>query len=155
MIDLITAAAVEVATNADDREWSVARPSRSVSAVRAASTWPAKWRPWAACVLDRESGGTLDRPQSGVAAQNPSGAAGRWQMMPAWQRGGPYMAKQRLIRHGVSRQQANAVREWMHRHPITTWPGLYQDIVAIEAVERGGWRHWTLPGSRCQGLVPR
>lgn len=39
MIELITAAAVEAATDDRDRELSVARPSRSVSAVRDANKW--------------------------------------------------------------------------------------------------------------------
>lgn len=150
---LIASAALMMPTETTSREWNVSHPSTSVSVLREATTWPKRWRPWAACVLDRESGATLDRPQSGVGARNPSSsAAGRWQMLSPWHHGGPYMAADRLKRYGATKAQARKVREWMHDHPITRWPGLYQDLVAIEAVDRGGWRHWT--GHTCNALVP-
>lgn len=154
MLDLITAAAVEVAAD-NDRELSVARPSRSVSAVREASRVPSRWRAFASCVLHRESGATLDRPQSGVGAQNPSStAAGRWQMLSAWQSGGAWNVQKRLIRYGVSRPQAIKVRVHLQRTPIHRWHGVWQDMAAFEALEHGGWRAWA-NGDRCDGLVPR
>lgn len=151
--ELIASAVLMMPTADNDREWAVNRPSRSVSVVREAAAVPPKWRRFAACVLDRESGGTLDRPQSGVGARNPSSsAAGRWQMLRPWNHGGPYMARDRLVRFGATKAQAKAVRVWMQQHPITQWPGLYQDLVAFEALERGSWRHWS--GHTCNGLVP-
>lgn len=150
MLDTILNAAVEVAADNTDRQWAAARPDRSVSAVRDASHVPSRWRAFASCVLHRESGATLDRPQSGAGALNASGAAGRWQFMPAWRRGLPYMVKDRLIRHGVSRPQATKVRIWLTEHPIQQWPGVYQDMGAFEVMERGGAFHWRLAGSKCE-----
>lgn len=154
MIDTIIGAAVEAATTDSDRELSVARPSRSVSAVREASRVPARWRAFATCVLHRESGATLDRQQSGVGALNASGAAGRWQMMPPWRSGGPWNVQKRLIRYGADRKQAVKVRVYLSRTPIHRWHGVWQDMAAFEALEHGGWRAWA-NGDRCDGLVPR
>jgi len=147
-------AAVEAASNADDRQFAVERPSRSVSAVRRASEF-GKWRPFATCVLARESGATPDRRQSGVGARNPrSSASGRWQMLSPWQDGGAWNVQKRLIRHGVSRADAREVRVYLQRTPISRWAGVWQDVAALEALDNGGWRHWYAPGSRCNGLVP-
>lgn len=150
MIDTLIGAAVEVASNDSDREWAAARPDRSVSAVRHASTVPARWRAFAQCVLNRESGATLDRPQSGAGALNASNHAGRWQFATDWRRGLPYMVRDRLIRFGASHQQAKAVRVWLSEHPIQQWPGVYQDMGAFEVLDRGGSFHWRLAGSRCE-----
>ena len=142
--------------NPDDRAWSVQRPSRGAHAapVLAAATIPPTWRPFAACVLDRESGGTLTRPQSGVAARNPSSSAsGRWQFLDtSWRRGLAYMVKDRLIRSGMPRAQARTVRQYLQATHISQWPGPFQDAGFAEVVERGGWFHWSLPGSRCNAL---
>lgn len=155
MIDTLMHAAVEVATNVDNRELSAQRPSRSVSAVRAAAEPPRAWRAFAECVLRRESGATLDRQQSGVGAQNPrSTAAGRWQMLAGWQHGGAWNVQKRLIRYGAPKPQARQVRIYLQRTPIHRWHGIWQDMAAFEALESGGWRHWYLAGSRCNGLVP-
>ena len=144
-------------TAAHSREWAVNRPNRGTHSrvVARASTVPSRWRPFAACVLHRESGGTLDRPQSGVGAVNgSSSAAGRWQMLSPWQRGGSYMVRERLVRFGLPKPAAKDVRVWLSAHHIHRWPGVFQDAAFIEAVERGGWRHWA-NGDRCDGLVPR
>lgn len=156
MYDLLLGAAVEVAANDSDRELSAARPSRSVSAVRAAATPPRAWRAFAACVLARESGATLDRQQSGVGALNQAGssAAGRWQMLRPWQDGGAWNVQKRLVRYGLPKSQAREVRIYLQRTPIHRWHGIWQDAAAFEALESGGWRHWYLAGSRCNGLVP-
>ena len=145
-------------TTAHSREWAVNRPTRGTHArvVARASTVPPRWRPFAACVLHRESGGTLDRPQSGVGALNGdgSGAAGRWQFL-GWEHGGPYQVKDRLERFGMSHKEARRIRVWLSAHPIPKWHGLYQDVLFLEAVERGGaLRHWG-NGDRCDGLVAR
>jgi len=156
VIETLTGALVEVAANDTDRELSVARPSRSVSGVRDASRVPHQWRPFAACVLDRESGATLDRRQSGVGARNPSSSAsGRWQMLDAsgWRSGGAWMVQKRLVRFGAPRSQAKAVRVYLARTPISRWDGLWQDVAAFESLESGGWRHWA-NGDRCDRLVP-
>ena len=145
MLDVITGAALEVATHEKDRELSVARPSRSVSAVRDASAVPSRLVRWASCVLDRESGGTFDRRQSGAGALNTggSGAAGRWQFMPAWRNGLPYMIKDRLVQFGMPRSQARQVRVYLSEvRYIHKYPGIYQDIAMLEVVERGGAFHW-------------
>ena len=39
---------------------------------------------------------------------------------------------------------------------IERWPAVYQRVGMADQLARpGGWRHWSLPGSRCEGLVPR
>jgi len=155
VIDTIIAAGLEVASNTDDRQFAVQRPSRSVSAIRRASDF-GKWRPFATCVLARESGATPDRRQSGVGARNPSSSAsGRWQMLSPWQDGGAWNVQKRLVRYGLPKSQAREVRVYLQRTPINKWHGLFQDIAALETLDSGGWRHWYAPGSRCNGLVAR
>lgn len=142
---LLTVALALPSDNSDHREWALQRPSRSVSAVREAAQVPPALRAFAACVVDRESGGTLDRPQSGSGALNGggSGAAGRWQFMPSWRHGLPYMIRDRLIQFGASKKQARAVRVYLSNvHYIHKYPGIYQDIGFLEVVERGGAHHW-------------
>jgi hypothetical protein len=147
VIDILLGGLAEATVQADhsDRELHLARPSRSVSAVRGASTVPPRLVRWASCVLDRESGGTFDRRQSGAGALNGggSGAAGRWQFMPAWRNGLPYMIRDRLIQFGMPKAQARKVRLYLSDlHYINKYPGLYQDIAMLEVVERGGAFHW-------------
>ena len=155
MIETLTGALVEAATNDAERELSATRPSRSVSALRHASTVPSRWRAFAECVLHRESGATLERRQSGVGARNPSSSAsGRWQMLDAsgWRTGGAWMVQKRLVRFGVPRSQAREVRVYLARTPISQWDGIWQDVAAFESLESGGWRHWA-NGDRCDGLA--
>jgi hypothetical protein len=145
VIEHIIGAAVELSANTDDREFAVARPSRSVSAVRDASAVPSSLVRWASCVLDRESGGTFDRRQSGAGALNGggSGAAGRWQFTPDWRHGLPYMIKDRLVQFGMPKAQARKVRVYLSDlRYIDRYPGIYQDIAMLEVVERGGAFHW-------------
>ena len=132
-----------------DRRLNIARPSRSarstVLVVQRAAKVPPHLRVWASCVLARESGGTLERIQSGVGARNPnSSASGRWQMLDGsgWREGGAWMVRDRLIRFGLPRNQAREVRKWLASHPIYTWHGYFQDIAFVESISRGGWRHW-------------
>lgn len=137
-------------------EWRVQRPNRSSSVIRAAATVPARWRSFAVCVLHRESGATLDRPQSGAGARNShSSASGRWQMLDAsgWRVGGAHMVRTRLIRFGATRIQARAVYRYLAATPIYRWHGTWQDIAAFESLEAGGWRAWS--GARCNGLAAR
>ena len=149
MMDALIGAAVEAATD-PNRELAVERPSRSVSAIREASNPPRRWLPFVQCVLHRESGATLDRRQSGAGARNASGAAGRWQFMPDWRHGLPFMVRDRLVRFGLPNAQAMKVRVWLSAHPINQWPGVYQDMGAFEVLERGGSYHWKLAGSTCE-----
>lgn len=146
---LITVLALSLPSLNNDREWAVNRPSRGVStaalAVTRAATPPPSVYRWAACVLDRESGGTFDRRQSGVGSLNleGSGAAGRWQFMPGWRHGLPYMIKDRLVQFGMPKKQARQVRLYLSDlHYINRYPGIYQDVGMLEVVERGGAFHW-------------
>lgn len=142
---LIASAVLALPAVDNDREWAANRPSRgSYSRVVArAAQPPGKLIRWASCVLDRESGGTFDRRQSGVGALNPSGAAGRWQFMPAWRNGLPYMIRDRLVQFGMPKPQARQVRLYLSDlHYIHKYPGVYQDIAMLEVVERGGAFHW-------------
>lgn len=154
MLDaLVFAAAMAIPADVSDREWAVHRPSRGVhaSAVRDAATFPAGIRSWASCVIDRESGGTLDDRSSGVGARNPSSSAsGRWQFLNNdWNHGLPYMVRDRLVDHGMSKADAREVRIWLQQRPISQWPGWYQDIGFLEVVERGGRHHWNGGGHSC------
>ena len=153
MIDTLIGAAVELAHD-HDRELVVARPSRSVAMVREASRVPTAWRNFAACVLKRESGASLERSNSGAGARNPSSSAsGRWQFLQgSWGRSLPYMVADQLVDHGLARAEARKVRKYLQSLPIHRWPGVYQDMGFIEVVQRGGWAHWR--GATCNGLVP-
>ena len=133
-----------------DRVAAATRPSRSVhaSSIRRAATIPPRLRPWAACVLRRESGGTLADPTSGMGARNESSSAsGRWQFLDSqWRRGLSYMVADRLRDHGVPRPTARVIRLHLAATPIHRWPAPYQDAGFVEVVERGGAFHWRGPG---------
>ena len=148
MIDTLIHAALEIVGNDSDRQFAVQRPSRSAHAavIRQASTIPTRWRPFALCVSDRESGGSYTaRNTSGSSAQ------GRWQFLDrSWRHGLSFMVKDRLIRFGLPRPAAREVRRWLGAHEIAAWPGPYQDAGFVEVVERGGAYHWRLAGSRCE-----
>lgn len=134
----------------DDRAWSVTRPSRGAQAavVRAASQPPPGWAAFAECVEWRESKGSPTVVNSG-------GYAGLFQFGQEWRHGLPYNVAARLRDHGMPRQEARAVRQHLAGLPIHKWPIAYQRIGMADQLARpGGWRHWSLPGSRCEGLVP-
>ena len=145
MIETLTGALVEAATNDTDREWAVSRPSRSVSAVRDASAVPANLRAFHDCVVARESGGS-------PSARNPrSSAQGLYQFLDrSWRPGLAYMVADRLRANGATRQQGRAVRSWLAGREIATWPATYQTVGFVEVVTRGGSYHWRLAGSRCE-----
>lgn len=152
MIDTILSAAVEVAT--DDRQFAVDRPSRGVhsTAMRRAATVPSRWRAFASCVSERESGGSY-------TARNTSGssASGRWQLLDrTWRINGGihYTVSKRLKAVGVPAGVRAVVRDYLHATPIYRWPAPYQDAAFVQIVSEGGWKHWYLAGSRCNGLVP-
>jgi hypothetical protein len=52
------------------------------------------------------------------------------------------MIRDRLIRFGMPKAQARQARVWLSARPISKWPGWYQDMAFLEAVHRGGARHW-------------
>ena len=84
-----------------------------------------------------------------------SGAAGLFQFMPAWRSSLPYIVAERLKQHGLPKPQAKQVRLYLTKlGRVEKYPALYQRVAFAEVIEDGGWRHWTLGGSRCQGLVP-
>jgi len=136
----------------ESREWAINRPnrgqSRTVRVVQRAAAVPRPLLPFASCVLDRESGGNLDRRQSGVAARNPaSSAAGRWQFLDTpWRHGLSFMVRDRLIQFGMPKAEARKVRLYLGARHIATWDGWYQDIGFLEVIERGGKHHWDGPG---------
>lgn len=117
----------------------------------AASVIPRAWRPFAECVSFRES---RNNPK---AVNGSSGAAGKYQFLPAWRHGLPYMVAERLVEHGYPQRLRKALRIRLQATPIHKWEPIYQDIgfaAALLAPNGRGWRHWTLPGHRCQSLVP-
>jgi len=121
-----------------------------VSVVLQAAEFPHSIRDFAACVLRRESGGTLHERQSGVGARNPSpdsSASGRWQFLNNdWNHGLPYMVRDRLVRFGMPKDQARKIRAYLQSIPIWEWHGYFQDIGFLEVVSRGGAHHWNGPG---------
>jgi hypothetical protein len=135
-----------------ERQWSIQRPSRGASRTAAiivrAATVPRSIRPWAECVVNRESGGTLDRIQSGVGARNPnSSASGKFQFLDnAWRRGLSFMVRDRLVEFGMPKRDATKVRQYLGARPISQWHGYYQTIGFVEVVSRGGRFHWNGPG---------
>lgn len=154
MIDALLIAGAVLAGPTASPEWQIARAPLSVAAIRKASTPPKRWRAFARCVIDRESGATLSRPQSGAGARNPhSSAAGRWQFLQnSWGQSLPYMVRDRLVDHGMKSKEARKVRLYLQSIPIHRWHGRYQDAGAYEVLERGGSHHWRLPGSRCEAF---
>lgn len=124
--------------------------------IESAARVPKKWRPFARCVLDRESGGTLEQKNSGEGARNPrSSASGRWQMLDGqgWRTGAAWMVQKRLVEFGVPKPHTKEVRLELRSKPIHKWDGHWQDIAFIASVTEGGWFHWR-NGGRCDGLRP-
>lgn len=123
----------------------------NVKAKAKASAIPAQWQDFADCVGTRES---HHNPR---ALNKGSGAAGKWQFMPAWRRGLPYMVVKRLKAHGYDPATAKRLLKRMHELPINKWKAEYQDIgfvAAITASGGKGWKHWYLAGSKCNALAP-
>ena len=118
---------------------------------------PKKWRPFAACVLDRESGATLEKIQSGAGARNPnSTASGRFQFLnSSWNEPLPYMVADRLKEFGVPKSVAMEIRLDLQHRPIYKWHGYWQQVGFLAVVsEDGGWRHWR-GGNGCDSKRPR
>lgn len=153
MIETLMGAAAEIASN---HEVNLHRPDRGAhkTAVREAATVPPRWRAFAECVLRRESGGVLHNRQSREDARNgSSSASGRWQFLSAWQHGGSFMVKDRLVRFGMPVEQAKDIRLHLADKPIHRWDGWYQDVLFNEVIHRGGWHHWH-GGNGCNGKRP-
>ena len=122
--------------------------------ISAASTIPKKWEPFAACVLDRESGATINNKNSGEGAKNPSSSAsGRWQFLDnSWRDGLSHMVADQLKDHGMPKKEAKQVRLHLQSKPIAKWDGHFQDAGAIEVLQQGGWYHWK--GASCNSKRP-
>lgn len=136
-----------------------AKPTRAkwaLPVLRGAAAIPSPYLSFARCVLERESGGTLSRIQSGVGARNPaSSASGRWQFLDrSWRSGLSHMVAERLRDHGLSKADSKKVQGWLAAHPIYQWHGYYQNAGFVSVVTEGGWRHWYQSGSPCNGLAP-
>jgi hypothetical protein len=72
-----------------------------------------------------------------------------------WRQGLAHMVAARLIDHGWKRPAALRLREWLRARPIAEWPPVLQDVGFAAVLDHpGGWRHWSLRGSRCDRLVP-
>lgn len=144
--------------NQNQERINLNRPSRGhlSSPIREAATVPPRTRAWATCVLTRESGGVLHNKQSREDARNgSSSAAGRWQFLQAWQRGGSFMVRDRLVDFGVPRANAKRVRQYLGDRPIYQWDGFWQDVLFNEVIDRGGYKHWYNGGDKCDRIMPR
>jgi hypothetical protein len=145
--------ALAIPSDTSDREWALNRPSRSTHSrvIERAAYVPRSIRPWAECVVNRESGGTLDRVQSGVGARNPnSSASGKFQFLDnSWRRGLSFMVRDRLVEFGMPKQDAKRVRQYLAATPIYRWHGYYQTIGFVEVVSRGGKYHWNGGSHSC------
>lgn len=126
------------------------RPDRAQVSriVEAASIVPARWRPFARCLVARESHGN---PQ----ARNPhSSAQGIAQWLDrSWRYGLAHRVAVRLHEHGMTWPAALAVRDWLRGKEIATWPEAYQWIGLASSLDDGNWTPWRLAGSSCNGLV--
>lgn len=145
--------ALAVPNDSSDREWAISRPSRGTHSrvVQEAAEVPRSIRPWAECVVRRESGGTLDRIQSGVGARNPnSSASGKFQFLDnSWRRGLSFMVRDRLVEFGMPKREANKIRRYLASKPIYQWHGYYQTIGFVEVVDGGGRHHWNGGSHSC------
>ena len=136
------------------RSFSPSQPTRSAWAMpvlRKASAVPQRYLSFARCVLDRESGGTLERIQSGAGARNPaSSAQGRWQFLDhSWRPGLSHMVVERLEKFGLPKADGKKVRAWLASHPIAEWHGYYQDTGFVAVVLAGGRHHWNGGSHSC------
>lgn len=140
------------------QEINIRKPHKGAfsDVITEAAEIPKKWKPFASCVLDRESGGTLDKVQSGSGARNPnSSASGRWQFLQSsWGQSLPYMVAKELKDNGLPKGQAVEVRMELQDRPIHKWHGYWQDIAFVAVVtEPRGWIHWS-GGSGCNSKRP-
>lgn len=142
MIDgMILTAALMAGPVDSDRQMVAERASRS-------ATVPARWRPFARCVAERESHGKAHVRNSS------SSAAGLYQFLDnSWRRPLAYMVAARLKQHGYPKHQAKELRIWLQGRHIATWPKRWQTVGFAAVVSHpGGARHWYLAGSSCNAL---
>lgn len=119
----------------------------------AASLIPRAWRPFAECVSKRES------HHNYRARNRSSSASGRWQFLDLqWRVNGgiEWIVSRQLKRAGVAWSARKPIVKYLDATPIYRWPEWAQDaaFVGVVTERRTGWRHWSLPGHRCQSLVP-
>ena len=110
---------------------------------------PREWRPFAECVVKRESNGN-------PRAQNPvSSAQGKYQFLDNhWRNGAGWNVYSRLRDAGMPRPQARRILARLHETPIKQWREEYQDAAfAFVILIPRGWRHWS-GGHGCNTLVP-
>lgn len=149
IIAIPTSARLEPASRAQIQASLVRAANRA--AIQDASRIPAQWQDFADCVATRES------HHNPKALNKGSGAAGKWQFMPAWRRGLPHMVAERLASHGATPRLVRRLLASAKGLPINKWKEHYQDIgfvAVITSTEGMGWKHWYLAGSRCNRLVP-
>jgi len=114
---------------------------------------PKVWKPFAQCVAQRESHGN-------PRAKNPtSSAEGKWQFLDTqWRiRGGiEWIVLRQLKKQGMNWQQRQRIYWQLTNNRIKDWPEWAQDaaFVGVVTERSSGWRHWSLPGHRCQSMIP-
>ena len=119
----------------------------------AAAAIPQRWRAFSACVSERESNGNYR------ARNRSSSAQGRWQFLDTpWRVNGgiEWIVLRQMKRHGATWAERRKAYMRLSTTRIQMWPAWAQDAAFVGVVtERPtGWRHWSLPGSRCDRLVP-
>ena len=122
------------------------------SAAHQAAHIPPSQQAFAACVSHRESHGNYR------ARGDESSARGRWQFLDQqWRHGLAYMVADRLRHFGMSRTDSKVIRVHLQSVSIDKWPAFAQDAAFVAVLNaRGpwsGWRHWYLPGSKCNRLA--
>ena len=109
---------------AQERSVNVAKPMHGgySDQIAAAASVPNPWIKFSKCVLDRESGGTLTRKNSGEGAKNPrSSASGRWQFLDThWRHGGSFMVRTASSITACRRTQRRSCASTWARHRSTS-----------------------------------
>lgn len=123
-----------------------------VSAAHQAAHIPPKYQAFASCISARESHGNYK------ARGDESSAQGRWQFLDKqWRHGLAFMVADRLHHFGMSLHESKRVRIHLQSLSIDKWPAYAQDAAFVAVISaRGpwsGWRHWYLPGSKCNTLA--
>lgn len=144
MLDLITAAAVEAATNDPDREWAVQRPNRGGATRFMDSNVPAVWKGvpvrarliWL-CIRRHESmhSGHYTAENGGPFGGSSASGAGQW-IRGTW----------KGVARWVKVDGKYVARQYPQAKDAPAW---VQDAAFVHVYNHGGLRMWH--GTNCEG----